>query len=142
MTTERNGKQPAELLPGEGFKSHDSHGFADTRSKPIAYHGSSTARQLAGVGAGGMAHATPAGGQPSNVLSKPPQLKVTAPPRAHPSMRSRTTDTEGAAPGVNHAKASRTLDTVLGQKIRDQASHIAGSHLIDHQHNGRGNCGE
>jgi hypothetical protein len=127
----QKGQTSSILIAGEAV-NHMSHPLGSPKRKPVEVHRSATPRQLAGRRNGGLAHATESGGHPGNILVKPGADKQQSPPTVHPSMRSRTADTEGAAPGVNHAKASRNLDAALGQKILDQAGHVAGSRLIDH----------
>jgi hypothetical protein len=92
-----------------------------------------TTRQTAAMRTGGLGHPTGSGAQPGSVLDHPPQLKIRTPPAIHPGMRSKIADTPHAAPAQNHAAGTkRTLDQRLGEKIRDAASHVAGSHIVDH----------
>ena len=112
MTTERDGRQPAELVPGEGFKSHDSHGFNNPRSKPVEFHGSVTARQIAGMGHANSATPINDGGQivgAQHPFAKPPLPNLKS-GRGAPTNPGTPRDANGQ--GVDHD---------LGRKVLSEA---------------------
>lgn len=100
---------PAKHSPDHGNIARDAEpGSVVGRGKSVEYHGSATAAQLAGIGAG-IAKPTESGGQPGSVFDKPPLPKAlhTTPVATNPG-------TPRDANGMIH-------DPTLGHRVLGEA---------------------